>query len=79
MAHYKYKKKKNNVAKVSVLGTTAAFILLGAAFMIIGYHNKMLNWMKVYGLVFIVISAPIFLFILYRFLIDRTKDKIAGM
>jgi len=55
--------KKSHKAGIAVWGVTALFAVLGAVFMIIGYHDEFLRWMVTTGIAFLVIAAiPLLIF-----------------
>ena len=67
----KYKEAK---AKISIALISAAFAVLAAIFILIGYKNEVLGWMKTTGTVVLVISLPVFLYMVYSYLMKKIKE-----
>lgn len=67
----KYKEAKT---KIGIVGITVAFAIVAAIFIIIGTGNEVFGWLKTTGIVLLVISTPIILFFLYKFIMDKIKE-----
>lgn len=71
MANYNIKAKNKNLGLAIVM---SVFAVIGLACIIIGYGSEFLSWMKTFGVVILVLSFPVVLFILYRTLVKKVKD-----
>lgn len=70
MASYKPNTKKN----LGIILITVIMAVIGITFLIIGYHNDVLNWMKTFGLITCILLAPLVLWILYNYVIKKIKE-----
>lgn len=70
MANYKPNLKKN----LGVILITAIMAVIGVTFLIIGYHNDVLSWMKTFGIVTCILLAPLVLWIIYHYVIRKIKE-----
>lgn len=70
MVSYKANSKKN----LGVILITAIMAVIGVTFLIIGYHNDVLNWMKTFGIVTCVLLTPLVLWIIYHYVIKKIKE-----
>lgn len=54
---------KNKKTGIAVTMVTVVFAVLGAVFLIIGYHDEVLRWMVTTGVALLVVSAiPLLVF-----------------
>lgn len=67
----KYKEAKT---KISIALISAAFAILAAICIIIGYKNEVFSWLKTTGIVVLVISLPVFLYFIYTYLMKKIKE-----
>lgn len=51
------KVKKSKKTGIAVTVVTAVFAVLGAVFLVLGYHDEVLRWMTTTGIAFLVVSA----------------------
>ena len=70
MSRNPLKKKKIGKTGVGVIVVTAVFAVLGTVFLIIGYHDVVLTWMRTSGVAFLVMALFPLGFIVYH-LIDK--------
>lgn len=67
-------KKRLGGAGIGVAIATVAFIVLGAVFLIIGYHDTVLDWMKTVGISFLVVALIPIIYIAYQ-LVQKRIDS----
>lgn len=66
-----YKESNNNI---SIIKTTAVFVVLGLIFLIIGFFDGIAKWVKTCGIAFLIISVPFIIWIIYKVLMKKIKD-----
>lgn len=70
MVNYKPNSKKS----LGVILATTIMAVIGATFLIIGYHNDVLSWMKTFGIVTCILLAPLVLWVIYHYVIKKIKE-----
>lgn len=70
----KYNKPNGNNKNIGVIAVSLFFAIAGLILIIIGYQNEIVSWMKTFGIVVLVISTPIIVFVLYQIINKKIKD-----
>lgn len=73
MAKYKLKKERNKT-NIAVIIVIIIFALIGGTLLLIGYKNEMLKWMKTFGIVLLVLTLPLVVFVIYTNVNRKIKD-----
>lgn len=71
MASYK---PNGNKKSIGVIIVTIVFAIIGLAFLLIGYWNDVIPWMKTFGIVILVLVSPILIFVIFKTIIKRVKE-----
>lgn len=69
MSHSFYPKKRFKIggAGLGVAITTLVFAIIGGTFLIIGYYDTILSWMKSVGITLLILAvAPVATFAFYK-------------
>ena len=69
----RYKKNDFNKNK-GILLVWSLFAIIGIILIIIGFYNDIVSWLVQFGIVLLVISAPILLFIIYLLIKKKIED-----
>lgn len=69
-----YNKPSTNKKSIGVIIVTTIFAILGAVCIIIGYGNEFLTWLTTFGIVILVLTFPILVFVLYHVISDKIKE-----
>ena len=67
------KSNKMSVGTGSIIGTLVVFLVVGTTCAIIGFYNKIYNWLFKFGLAFLFLSLPLLLFLLYKLTMGKIK------
>ena len=67
-------KKGISGAGIGVIITTVVFAALGIVFLIIGFHDTVLDWMKTMGIAILVVAMIPIIYIVYQ-LIQKRIDS----
>ena len=65
---------KPNGKTGSITLVSAIFLLLGIAFLVVGYNVQILSWFKTFGIVFLVVAVPVLVWILYTAINNKIKE-----
>lgn len=69
-----YNKPNGSNKNVGVIIIMSVFAAIGLACFLIGWGNQIVSWMKTFGIVILVITSPVIVFLLYKIIIDKIKD-----
>lgn len=67
-------KQKKKASAISMTIITILFAIAGIVFLIIGYHDALLDWMKTMGISLLVAASIPAIFIVHR-IIQKRLDK----
>lgn len=69
-----YNKPNGSNKNIGAVIITIVFAIIGIACLVIGYRNEIVSWMKTFGIVILVLTSPLIVFLLYKFIMNKIKD-----
>lgn len=69
-----YNKPSTSKKSLGVIIVTTIFAIIGAVCIIIGYGSEFLTWLTTFGVVILVITFPILVFVIYHVISDKIKE-----
>lgn len=69
-----YNKPNGSNKNIGVVILITVFAIIGIACLVIGWRNEIVSWLKTFGIVILVITSPLVVYLLYRFIMNKIKD-----
>ena len=66
-----YNKPNGSNKNIGVIIIMAVFAIIGIACFIIGWRNEIVSWMKTFGIVIVVITSPLIVYLVYKFIMNK--------
>lgn len=70
----KYNRPAGIKKSIGTIIITSIFAIIGIVCILIGYANKFLLWLRTFGIVILVISFPILVYIIYKLILKKVKE-----
>lgn len=69
-----YNKPNGNNKNIGAVILITVFAIIGIACLVIGWRNEIVSWLKTFGIVILVITSPLVVYLLYKFIMNKIKD-----